>query len=29
MITPAMAVDGKVKFSGKVPGVEEIKKHLK
>jgi len=29
MMTPALAVDGKVKFAGKVPGVEEIKKHLK
>jgi len=25
MVTPALAVDGKVKFVGKVPGVEEIK----
>ncbi|MBU1107112.1 MAG: TM0996/MTH895 family glutaredoxin-like protein [Candidatus Riflebacteria bacterium] len=29
MITPALAVDGNVKLAGKVPGVEEIKKHLK
>ncbi len=29
MITPALAVDGKVKFSGKVPGVEAIKGYLK
>lgn len=29
MMTPALAVDGNVKFVGKVPGVEEIKKHLK
>jgi len=28
MITPALAVDGTVKFAGKVPSVEEIKKHL-
>ena len=28
MITPAMAVDGKVKVSGKVPSVDEIKKLL-
>ncbi len=28
MTTPALAVDGKVKVSGKVPGVEEIKKLL-
>lgn len=25
MITPALAVDGKVKVTGKIPGVEEIK----
>jgi small redox-active disulfide protein 2 len=25
MMTPALAVDGEVKVSGKVPGVEEIK----
>jgi small redox-active disulfide protein 2 len=25
MMTPALAVDGDVKISGKVPGVEEIK----
>lgn len=29
MITPALAVDGVVKFAGKVPTVEEIKNHLK
>lgn len=29
MMTPAMAVDGNVKFAGKIPGVEEIKKYLK
>ena len=29
MLTPAMAVDGVVKFYGKVPNVEEIKKYLK
>lgn len=28
MITPALAVDGKVKVAGKVPDVEEIKKLL-
>lgn len=28
MITPALVVDGKVKVSGKVPSVEEIKKWL-
>ena len=28
MITPALAVNGKVKFSGKVPTVEEIKEFL-
>ena len=28
MITPALAVDGDVKISGKVPDVEEIKKML-
>jgi small redox-active disulfide protein 2 len=28
MITPALVVDGKVKVSGKVPSVEEIKKML-
>ena len=28
MITPALAVDGTVKVSGKVPTVEEIKKFL-
>ena len=28
MITPALVVDGKVKVSGKVPSVEEIKKLL-
>ena len=25
MITPALVVDGEVKFAGKVPGVDEIK----
>lgn len=29
MLTPALAVDGKVKMSGKVPGVEAIKELLK
>jgi small redox-active disulfide protein 2 len=28
MITPALVVDGKVKVSGKVPSIEEIKKML-
>ena len=28
MMTPALAVDGKVKVAGKVPSVEEIKKLL-
>jgi small redox-active disulfide protein 2 len=28
MMTPALAVDGQVKFSGKIPSVEEIKKVL-
>ncbi len=28
MMTPALAVDGKVKLSGKVPSVDEIKKLL-
>ncbi len=28
MMTPALAVDGKVKVSGKVPSVEEIKRLL-
>jgi len=28
MITPALAVDGQIKFSGKVPSLEEIKKYL-
>ena len=25
MVTPALAVDGKVKVTGKVPGVEQVK----
>lgn len=29
MITPALAINGVVKFSGKVPSVEEIKNFLK
>lgn len=29
MITPALAVDGTVKVTGKVPSVEEIKGYLK
>ncbi|MCM8815517.1 MAG: thioredoxin family protein [Candidatus Omnitrophica bacterium] len=28
MMTPALAVDGKVKVSGRIPDVEEIKKML-
>ncbi|MFA7230694.1 MAG: thioredoxin family protein [Victivallaceae bacterium] len=28
MMTPALAVDGKVKFAGKVPSSDEIKKFL-
>ncbi len=28
MLTPALAVDGAVKFSGKVPAAEELKKFL-
>ena len=28
-VTPALAVDGDVKFSGKIPSVEEIEKLLK
>lgn len=28
MMTPALAIDGKVKFSGKVPSVEELKNIL-
>ena len=28
MITPALVVDGKVKVSGRVPAIEEIKKLL-
>ncbi|OPL17486.1 MAG: hypothetical protein AVO38_00435 [delta proteobacterium ML8_D] len=29
MATPGLAIDGKVKFSGKIPSVEEIKEVLK
>lgn len=29
MTTPALAVDGKVKFSGKVPSFDELKKIIK
>ena len=29
MITPAIAVDGKVKVAGKVPSVEQLKEMLK
>lgn len=28
MITPALAVDGQVKVSGKIPSIEELKKIL-
>jgi small redox-active disulfide protein 2 len=28
MMTPALAVDGQVKFSGKVPSPEDIKRYL-
>jgi small redox-active disulfide protein 2 len=28
-VTPALAVDGEVKFSGKIPSVEEIEEVLK
>ncbi|MCK7470047.1 MAG: thioredoxin family protein [Desulfomicrobium escambiense] len=28
MVTPALAVNGEVKVSGKVPSVEEIKSYL-
>ena len=28
MFTPALVVDGQVKFSGKVPPIEEIKKFI-
>ena len=28
MFTPALVVDGKLKFAGKVPGLEELKKVL-
>ncbi len=28
MFTPALVVDGKLKFAGKVPNVEELKKSL-
>ena len=28
-VTPALAVDGEAKFSGKIPSVEEIEKVLK
>ncbi len=26
MMTPALAIDGEVKFAGKVPGVDDLKK---
>ncbi|MBN2078088.1 MAG: TM0996/MTH895 family glutaredoxin-like protein [Spirochaetes bacterium] len=29
MITPALVVDGEVKVAGKVPSLDDIKKHLK
>jgi len=28
-VTPALAVDGEIKFSGKIPSVEEIKEVIK
>ncbi len=28
MITPALVIDGEVKFSGKVPSVEDLKKMI-
>jgi small redox-active disulfide protein 2 len=28
MLTPALAIDGSVKFCGKAPGLEELKKYL-
>jgi len=28
MMTPALAVDGEIKITGKVPGVEELKKFI-
>ena len=28
MLTPALAVDGEIKFSGKAPGVDELKRIL-
>jgi small redox-active disulfide protein 2 len=28
MLTPALAIDGVVKFSGKAPGLDEVKKYL-
>jgi len=29
MLTPALVIDGEVKSSGKIPGIEEIKNWLK
>ena len=29
MVTPALAVDGKVKVAGKVPSIEDVKKMIK
>lgn len=29
MSTPALVIDGKVKFSGRVPGKDELKKYLR
>lgn len=29
MMTPALVVDGKVKVAGRVPGVDEIKIHIR
>jgi len=28
-VTPALAIDGEIKFSGKIPSVEEIKEVIK
>lgn len=28
MLTPALAIDGEIKFSGKAPGIDEVKKYL-
>jgi protein-disulfide isomerase len=28
MVTPAVAIDGEVKVTGKIPSVDEIKKYI-